>query len=279
MSERTFSLTDSINSEADLKNQYKDSSNLSARASIYRFGSNKTPWPSWVFDQLLAETPQNAAVLEVGCGPGGLWKHNLGRMPSSWRVTLTDLMPGMIDEARASLQSNSNLKSEISNFRFEIMDVQNLALLDASFDTVIANHMLYHVPDLPRGLSQIRRVLRPGGKLIAATNSEAHMLKMKQLAGRFMGSASPLSHPILFSLDNGPAILRSVFQDVQVRSQPGQLRVTDPEAVVQYILSIEGAKKIIVGPRLDELRKLVMNEIQREGAFVCATESGLFIAS
>jgi ubiquinone/menaquinone biosynthesis C-methylase UbiE len=272
MAQPSFSLTDSIKSDHDLRSQYKDSSNLLARASIYRFGSNKTPWPSWVFDQVLAETPADADVLEVGCGPGGLWRHNLARVPKSWRVVMTDLMPGMIEEARAALSSECSLK-------FEVMDVQCLALPDARFDTVIANHMLYHVPDLPRGLREIRRVLRPGGKLIAATNSEAHMHRMKELAGEFMGGSSPLAGRMPFSLDNGEAILRTVFDHVTVRRTRDELRVTDSEAVVAYVMSIEGAKTIIVGEKLDTLRRRVAEEIVRNGTFSCYTEAGVFVCS
>jgi ubiquinone/menaquinone biosynthesis C-methylase UbiE len=272
MTKPTFSLSDSIKSDSDLKNQYKDSRNLAARASIYRFGSNKTAWPSWVFDHVLAETPADADVLEVGCGPGGLWKHNLERLPSDWRVTLTDLMPGMIDEARAALPG-------ISNFKFEIMNVQNLALPDARFDTIVAKHMLYHVPDLPRGLREIRRVLRAGGKLIAGTNSEAHMLRMKELAGEFMGGASPFAGRMPFSLDNGEAILRAVFGHVTIFGTKDELRVTDPDVVVNYVMSIEGARKIIVGEKLEALRRRIAGEIASHGSFVARTEAGVFVCS
>ena len=51
-------------------------------------------------------------------------------------------------------------------------DVQALPFEDASFDTVVAAWMLYHVPDLDRGLAEIARVLCPGGQLVAVTNSE-----------------------------------------------------------------------------------------------------------
>ena len=39
----------------------------------------------------------------------------------------------------------------------------------------VAAWMLYHVPDLDRGLAELARVLRPGGRLVAATNSEHHL--------------------------------------------------------------------------------------------------------
>jgi ubiquinone/menaquinone biosynthesis C-methylase UbiE len=60
-------------------------------------------------------------------------------------------------------------------FSMRRMDVQALDLPDAAFDAVVANWMLYHVPDRPRALAEIRRVLRPGGTLFSATNGDAHV--------------------------------------------------------------------------------------------------------
>ena len=59
------------------------------------------------------------------------------------------------------------------------MDAQDIPFEDDTFGCVVANHMLYHVPDLDKGLAEIRRVLKPGGKLYAATNGEAHMLELE----------------------------------------------------------------------------------------------------
>ena len=72
--------------------QYRDARNLNARGSLHaRFGNNPYPWFRWLFDQLLAITPADARVLEVGAGPASLWIENLDRLPPGWRVTLTDL--------------------------------------------------------------------------------------------------------------------------------------------------------------------------------------------
>ena len=46
----------------------------------------------------------------------------------------------------------------------ELIDIQQIPYPDGSFDTAIANFMLYHVPDLPRAIGEVRRVLRPGGR-------------------------------------------------------------------------------------------------------------------
>jgi len=50
-------------------------------------------------------------------------------------------------------------------------DAQWLPFADASFDCILAMHMLYHVPDRDLAIAEMRRVLRPGGVLLALTNS------------------------------------------------------------------------------------------------------------
>src|SRR3954451_10754883 len=107
MAKPQLSLTNSIKSDQDLRDQYKDSSKLNARAAIYRFRVGSVAWPKWVFDQLLAELGETARIVEVGAGPGGLWRENLACVPQGWRVLLTDLMPGMCAEAHQTLSHDS----------------------------------------------------------------------------------------------------------------------------------------------------------------------------
>ena len=87
-----------------LKNeQYKDSSNLDARTAIHqKFSTNPQGWHNWVFDQLL-QLPDNANILELGCGPAYLWRENVGRIPAGWRITLSYFSYGMLDSAWRNL--------------------------------------------------------------------------------------------------------------------------------------------------------------------------------
>src|SRR6266508_1554654 len=98
MSQPSISLSSLLTIKAEVERQYHDSSNLNARAAIYRFATNSISWPRWVFDQL--SLPQNAQVLELGCGSGALWKQNLDRLPQQCRISLCDLSPGMLQECR-----------------------------------------------------------------------------------------------------------------------------------------------------------------------------------
>jgi SAM-dependent methyltransferase len=217
--------------------QYRDASNLNARGSLHaRFGTNHYPWFRWVFDQALSVAPANADILEVGAGPAGLWRENLDRLPAGWRVTLTDLSAGMVAEQRAAL-------SDQPAFRHAVADVEALPFADSSYDLVIANHMLYHVPDRPRAIAELRRVLRPGGALVAATNGAHNMSELDDLIYAVTPDAASIEwranfrHP--FTLENGGEQLAPAFQDIEIRRYEDGLDVTEVEPLVAYILSID----------------------------------------
>ena len=256
---------------SELKTQYKDSSNLNARSAIHRFGTGGGFGPAQALDLMLQTIPAGADILEVGCGPGWMWRSSLDRVPRSWRIVLTDLMPGMTDEAVAALGKDER-------FRARQMDVHTLDLSDAGFDAVIANWMLYHVEDRPRALAEIHRVLKPGGALFAATNGDAHVGEIDALVNDYLGDASPVKARLTFSLDNGEGQLRPFFASIAVHQGRSALRITEAEAVVQYVLSFNKSKQIIVGPRLEDLRRRVRDGIEAAGAFVTHAHSGLFIA-
>ena len=137
-----------------LEQQYATAQNLKTRIALHeRFTTSSQPFPRWVFDRL--RIPARADVLEVGCGNGNLWAANRDRIPSGWRLTLTDFSQGMVEEAQRRLGDLAT---------YEVADIQELPFASGSFDSVIANHMLYHVPDLERAFGEIERVLRSGAK-------------------------------------------------------------------------------------------------------------------
>ena len=86
--------------------QYRTSSNLSARAALHTgFSTNPRGWLPWAFDALLPHL--RGRVLEVGGGPGWLWRQNLDRLPPGVRVYFSDLSAGMAREARAALPASA----------------------------------------------------------------------------------------------------------------------------------------------------------------------------
>ncbi|HEU0169186.1 MAG TPA: methyltransferase domain-containing protein [Chloroflexota bacterium] len=255
-----------------LTQQYRTDANLSARASLHqRFSTNQEPggWFAWLFERLLAGIPADADVLEIGAGPGWLWQGNAVRIPAGWRLTLTDFSPGMVDAARANVA--------LPGVRFEVVDAQHIPFGDGAFDAVVANHMLYHVPDRPRALEDIRRVLRPGGRLFAATNGEAHMGELSQVARVIGGDAAGERISTAFSLENGAAQLAPYFAPVSIESFPDSLEVTDPDAVIAYLRSAPTIWELNAAQEA-EARRQVQAAIAAHGTFHITKSVGLFTA-
>lgn len=255
--------------------QYQNSSNLNARGSLHaRYQTNPYPWFRWVFDQILSIAPTSAHILEVGAGPGGLWRENLDRLPAEWRITLTDISDGMVAEERAALPSQQ--------FAFSVADVESLPFADSSFDLAIANHMLYHTSDRPHALAELRRILRPGAALIAATNGQDNMRELDDLLHEIAPGAltatwrASFRHP--FNLENGAAQLALCFEDMETRRYDDALDVTTVEPLVAYVLSIDAP-----GLREREAREALTTRIsdvmrQNDGVFHITKSVGLFIA-
>ena len=252
--------------------QYQDASNLNARIALHqRFGTSKIAWHRWVFDQF--DLPPDARVLELGCGPGQLWVQNLDRLPAGWQVTLSDFSLGMVEQARRNLAESTH------PFAFDQFDAQVIPFADDSFDAVVANHMLYHVPDRQKTYAEVSRVLKPAGLFYAATNSRDNMRQIAELEADFgiAGSLRAFMASADFFLEKGGAELEAWFPGVSLRRQDEALLVTEAQPLIDYILS--GADKTtLTGEKLEGLRAAIEREIQEKGAFCIDKLTGLFVA-
>ncbi len=249
-----------------LNKQYRNSSNLQARIDLHaRFSTNTYGWFRWIVDHL--QLPSQAYVLELGCGPGLLWRENLGRIPAGWDITLSDFSPGMLQQAR------DNLRDAGRPFTFAVVDAQDIPFADDSFDAVIANHMLYHVPDRPRAFAEIRRVLRPNGRLYATTNGEAHLQELEALLPKdeFDFSHAP------FDLENGRAQLAPWFPTITLHRYDDALVVTETEPLIAYLLSMRAASGLSDAERT-AVTERVERELAARGVIRITKDSGLFEA-
>lgn len=249
-----------------VKEQYRASDNLSARAALHeRFRTAPRHWFDWYFDHLAL--PRDARVLEVGCGTGALWRENRARVPATWQLTLTDFSFGMIETTRAT--------GVAANFAQN--DAQALPFRDASFDAIIANHMLYHVPEIARALAEFRRVLKPRGKLFAATNGTDHMRELDALVAQFLGT-DKIARELAFHRDNGRTILASHFPNARWVDYPDTLVVTEAEPLIAYAMSGLIGKQIIGSEGETALRQFITERLARDGAIRITKSTGLFIA-
>jgi ubiquinone/menaquinone biosynthesis C-methylase UbiE len=256
-----------LNDRDYLKKQYKDSSNLDARIRLHqRFGVNKYGWQLWVFDQL--DLPDQGRVLELGCGPGRLWEENLHRIPPGSEIILSDYSAGMLEEARRKLEKQGL-------FQFKVIDAQSIPCENGYFDAVIANHMLYHVPDRPAALAEIRRVLKPTGHFYASTVGERHLIEIRDLKKKFNPALAALGRVTdPFTLENGMAQLLTQFSKVKLFPYENALDVTEVAPLVDYIQS---GWALIPEENLAAFREFVAREMKSHGGAIHITlVSGLF---
>jgi ubiquinone/menaquinone biosynthesis C-methylase UbiE len=241
-----------------LERQYRTADNLETRIALHeRFSTNPEPFPRWVVDRL--PSLEEADVLEVGCGSGNLWHANRDRIPPAWRLTLSDFSEGMVEQTRRRL-------GNIASYR--VADVQELPFADESFDLVIANHMLYHLPEPSRALAEIARVLTSGGVLVATTNGRHHLRELRD-AGAPRWSRT-------FTLENGPAQLAPFFTGVEAERYRDSLEVTEVAPVVDFVRSLvaEAPDEDIAG-----LAAAAETAIARRGSFHVTTAAGLLRAT
>jgi ubiquinone/menaquinone biosynthesis C-methylase UbiE len=254
-----------------LSDQYKDASNLDARLQLHRgFSTNKYGWLRWVFDQF--DLPPVCRILDLGCGPANLWQENLERIPEGWDITLTDLSPGMIEQAQENLQGSGR------PFTFDVVDAQSIPYDDASFDAVVANHMLYHVPDRAKALTEMQRVLRPGGTFYTSTVGQTHTQELFELIGRF-DPEEKFKHVLSpFTLENGAAQLAPWFSQITVNRYEDDLAITETEPLIAYVMSMVDARSVFTEERLAALIAYAEQEIAAHGRIHITKDSGLFAA-
>jgi len=223
--------------------QYENtSSKLAARVAILSYDSNAQNWYSWLESHLAV----SGDVLEVGGGTGELWRHI---DHSKAKLTLTDFSPAMCDQLR-------DLKIPGSTIRQ--CDAANLPFPDASFDLVIANHMLYHLDDPDKAIKEFARVLRPGGRLRTALNGREHIAELLAL-GTAIGRPSQILNAARITAETGPEHLAKHFKKVEAEPFPGDFVVPTVEPVLDYLGSWgdeplsseqEAAVRAVVEPKI-----------------------------
>lgn len=222
---------------AAVREQYATEHGLAARASIYGGGFDAR---DVVMEELAGARP--ARLLEVGCGSGELAE----RMSRELRC---DVIAIDQSERMVELALRRGVDARVG-------DVQRLPFVDAEFDAVVAAWMLYHVPDLDRGLAECARVLRPGGTFVAVTNAAADFAALWELVGR-----DTSERLLTFRSENGEEALSRHFARIERRDLAGDVTFDDADAVRRYVgSSIMGARYVDNIPELREpfvARKLV----------------------
>jgi ubiquinone/menaquinone biosynthesis C-methylase UbiE len=117
--------------------------------------AERRAYAPWFAQALDYDSTAGLDVLDVGCGQG----IDLAQYARAGaRATGIDLTPRHVALAKLHVEA-LGMSAEIVNG-----DAENLPFADRSFDRVSSNGVLHHTPDIAAALSQIHRVLRPGGE-------------------------------------------------------------------------------------------------------------------
>jgi ubiquinone/menaquinone biosynthesis C-methylase UbiE len=274
----SISIHDELRDRDRLKAHYADGSFLRAKHQLA--GQTFTRWA-------LSLVPLNSwtRILDAGCGWGRFtWSLIDDYSIAADNITCTDLSVGMLAAAREAVAKRRRSPS------FYVADVASLPFGPASFDGAMANHMLYHLPDIGAGVRELARVLKPGGWLLATTNSDSVrvlLIELHQRALERLGVPFVPEGRSPFSLENGGAWLSSWFQRVERFDFATDDRFANPEAVVQTYLTLGRYRSVLERDDLDAAAKQALPEtvkrlaqeiLEREGelrspgligAFVC----------
>jgi SAM-dependent methyltransferase len=200
-----------LNDPAVVARDYADETRLAARIAAQQQESTG-PDPRQVAFEAVAET-EPELILEVGPGLGELAERMQRELDA--RVVAVDQSGRMVE-----LTSARGVEAIVG-------DVEDLPFRDGIFDCAVAAWMLYHVANVDQAVSELRRVLRPGGRLVAVTNSAYSQRELWSLVGYEPNYS--------FGAENGESLLLRHFTLVERRDVRGTVTFPDREAVHRYV--------------------------------------------
>ena len=193
--------------------EYASEERLRARNAIYRELTEGETAEDAAFAAIAEVEPRR--VLDVGCGTGDIGVRVAEEL--GVEVVAVDLSTRMVQIARER------------GLTATVADVQQLPFADGAFDCVLAAWLIYHVPDRARAISELARVLAPGGTLVAVTMAEDNLAQVWELLG------APWEREITFDRENGAAQLASYFESVERRDVDSTVTFPDVDAVRRFV--------------------------------------------
>ena len=254
---------------------YADDRHIRSRMSIYAYAETAAD-PRWRTSVIPWDGTQ--VVADVGCGngfdlrqivPQGMCRHVIG----------LDLSAGMLGSLEDLRQSGG--------LSLVQADAQRLPLSDESVDVAMAMHMLYHVPDVPAAIRELRRITKRGGTVLASTNGPDHLAEIRELMDAAISSR--LVRPVRpmpadsFTTQTGTALLSREFSSVTLRTFDVPLAIPAAQPVITYVASLREPILAMIGESLDfdavldDIAIKVEQAVQAQGSFRATTHMGVFV--
>ncbi|WP_043224966.1 class I SAM-dependent methyltransferase [Streptomyces sp. NRRL F-5193] len=247
---------------------YNGDRDLAARQSLYQWQTPRYDLPGLVAEQL---GDVRGRVVDIGCGNGKFIQRLRQDRPDLSLLGL-DIAPGILAGVPGAVA---------------VADATRLPLAAGSADAALALHMLYHVPDIPRAVRELARVVARDGVVVASTNSDRDKAELDDLWQRAAGDVlgidrgpARISLSARFSLEKATAFLGKEFSRVEVVELPGTITVRDPEPVIAHMASYHAwadQHDVPFEATIDRARALVIEHIARHGAYKITCHGGILV--
>lgn len=176
--------------------------------------------------RVLAARPRR--LVEVGSGLGDFCAWASAKLGGE--VVAVDASPRMVE-----LAAQPGVEAVVA-------DMRQLPFADAAFDCVVANFVLYHIPDPVIAIAEFARVLAPGGILVASTLSDDTDSRLQAWATLFREETRPAPPPLSFSRENGRALLLRHFRHVEQTDCDAVLVFPTRERLARYVEAVPRMK-------------------------------------
>lgn len=257
------------------RSAYADDRHLRSRRAIFAYAQTPGGWRPRI-----AAVPWDGTqvVADVGCGngidlrelvPGGRCRHAIG----------IDLSAGMLGTL-ADLRGSGRLSLVQA-------DAQALPLAEDAVDVALAMHMLYHVADIPAAVAELRRITRPGGTVLASTNSASSLAEVSDLldgaVSRQLGRPVRAQPELSFTTESGTGFLAGQFGEVSLHRSDVPLAIPGPGPVIAYLDSIREPILRRVGAAMDfdavlaDVAAAVEQVVRADGQFLAYSRTGVFV--
>jgi ubiquinone/menaquinone biosynthesis C-methylase UbiE len=202
-------------------------------------------------------------VLDIATGTGLAAEAALGAVGATGLVTAADLSPAMIENARRRLGNAPNVSLAVE-------DGQALSFSDESFDAVMCSLGLMFFPDPSRGLTEFRRVLRPGGRAAVSVNTvpqRSYNTRINLAIARYVPSLMEASARI-FSLGD-ETTLKSLFEaadlcDIEITTETHRFVLPSFDAYFEPFEQGAGSPGQAYISLSEETRRAVREEVRRD---------------
>jgi ubiquinone/menaquinone biosynthesis C-methylase UbiE len=251
------------------KNTTRDQWQAAAEA-WYRWSPTLKEWLGEATDKMLAMAGISTGhrVLDVAAGAGEQSITTARKVGTSGQVLAVDISANILEYAQQMAR-----QAGLNNIETQVMDGENLTLPDNTFDAVISRVGLIYFPDQQRALQEMRRVLKPGGKVAAIVYSTPDKNKFFSVPVSIIRHRAQLPPPLPgqpgpFSLGAEGVIQKAFseagFINVQAELVDSPLRLPSAQECVRFEKESFGALHQMLSTLSDNDKEAVWQEIEAE---------------